>query len=264
MLKMGISLLSFLPKLNVSNIKMATVWFMAHRHKKLKVDAVIFDLDGTLIDSIDIYFAIVENALEKLELPAVSRSQILAAAESENFNWELVLPQEVLKRKQTIIDEAWAVINEIAPQMFADNVDLIRGADCIVKYIASNGMKIGLVTSTQRRYLKIKMQPLRHAGVDELFDVIITSDDVAKRKPAPDPLIACAKQLDRQPENCLYVGDTATDMKAGKAARMSTVGVMTGFDSFESLNRENPDAIIDSVRNLKAVLATSLSATAGK
>ena len=237
---------------------------MMHRQKKLKVDAVIFDLDGTLIDSIDIYFAIVENALEKLQLPAVSRNQILAAAESENFNWELVLPQEVLKRKQTIIDEAWMVINEIAPRMFADNVDIIRGAERIVKYIASNGIKIGLVTSTQRRYLKIKMQPLRYAGVDELFDVIITSDDVEKRKPAPDPLIACAKRLDLQPESCVYVGDTATDIKAGKAAGMRTIGVLTGFDGREMLEKESPDAILDSVRNLETVIATSFSATAEK
>jgi phosphoglycolate phosphatase len=230
---------------------------MADEQKKLKVDAVIFDLDGTLIDSIDIYFAIVENALEKLHMPSVSRGQILAAAESEDFRWELVLPQEVLRRKQTIIDEVWDVINEIAPQMFADNLDLIQGADHIVEDMASNGLKIGLVTSTQRRYLKIKMQPLESSGVAELFDVIITSDDVERRKPAPDALIACAEQLNLQPTNCVYVGDTTTDMKAGKAARMRTVGVLTGFDDYESLNRENPDAIIDSVQKLGTVIATS-------
>jgi phosphoglycolate phosphatase len=236
---------------------------MSHKKKKLKVDAVIFDLDGTLIDSIDIYFAIVENALQKLHMPAVSRGQILAAAESEDFKWELVLPQKVLREKQTIIDEVWAVINEIAPQMFTDNLDLIRGADHIVEDMASDGLKIGLVTSTQRRYLKIKMQPLKNSGVAGLFDVIITSDDVERRKPAPDPLIACAEQLDLQPINCVYVGDTVTDMKAGKAARMRTIGVLTGFDDYESLNRENPDAIIDSVQKLGTVIATSSSATAG-
>jgi phosphoglycolate phosphatase-like HAD superfamily hydrolase len=107
------------------------------------------------------------------------------------------------------------------------------------------------------------MQPLMNSGVAELFDAVITSDDVEKRKPAPDPLIVCAEQLDLQPFNCVYVGDTATDMKAGKAARMRTVGVLTGFDDYESLNRENPDAIIDSVQKLGTVIATSSSATAG-
>ena len=227
---------------------------MSYKRKKLKVAAVIFDLDGTLIDSIDIYFSIVEKTLERLNLPGVSRSRILSAAESEDFKWELVLPQDVLHRKEKIIDEAWSVINEIAPQMFADNLDLIQGAGGIVEKLSSNGLKIGLVTSTQRQYLETKMQPLKNVGVDTLFEVIITSDDVEKRKPAPDPLIACAQQLDLKPGKCVYVGDTATDIKAGKAAGMRTIGVLTGFDEYEALETENPDAIINDIQNLLEVI----------
>ncbi|MGD2023165.1 MAG: HAD hydrolase-like protein, partial [Desulfobacterales bacterium] len=145
--------------------------------QKLNLAAVIFDLDGTLIDSIDIYFRIVENALQRLDLPPVSRSTILAAAESEDFKWERVLPAEVLNRKEDIIDKAWAVINEIAPQMFADDLDIIQGADDILKMVSASGLKMGLVTSTQKHYLEIKMLPLKNAAVDKLIEVIITSDD---------------------------------------------------------------------------------------
>ncbi|NIS52905.1 MAG: hypothetical protein GWN94_17650, partial [Phycisphaerae bacterium] len=80
----------------------------------------------------------VEKTLERLNLPAVSRSRILAAAESEDFKWELVLPPDTIKRKEEIVDEAWAVINEIAPQMFADNLELIPGAAGIVENLSSN------------------------------------------------------------------------------------------------------------------------------
>ena len=227
---------------------------MYHNKNKLEVSAVIFDLDGTLIDSIDIYFSIVEKALERLNLPGVPRSRILAAAESEDFKWELVLPQDVLNRKEQIIDEAWAVINEIAPQMFADNLVLIPGADRIVEDLSSNDFKIGLVTSTQHKYLETKMQPLKDGGVDTLFEVIITSDDVEERKPAPDPLIMCAQQLDIKPGNCVYIGDTTTDIKAGKAAGMRTIGVLTGFDEYETLEKEKPDAIIENIQDLPQVI----------
>jgi HAD superfamily hydrolase (TIGR01509 family) len=223
--------------------------------KRLKVAAVIFDLDGTLIDSIDIYFRIVENALQQLELPPVSRSKILAAAESEDFKWERVLPPEVLHRKENIIDEAGAVINEIAPQMFADDLDIIQGADGILKMMSASGLKMGLVTSTQSHYLETKMLPLKNAEVDKLIEVVITSDDVKERKPAPEPLILCAQQLEIQPANCVYVGDTTTDMQSGKAAGMHTVGVLTGFDDYDALHKEQPDAIIDSIRNLSDVVA---------
>jgi phosphoglycolate phosphatase len=228
---------------------------MPLKHKKLKVKAIIFDLDGTLIDSIEIYFAIVDKALERLNLPPVSRASILAAAESENFNWDLVLPQESRTRKTKIIDQAWDIINEIAPPLFEKNVKLIPGADRILKRISSNGLKIGLVTSTRKSYLKIKMQPLKSAGVADLFKAIITSDDTQKRKPDPEPLLACARELRVEPDKCAYVGDTRTDMQAGRAAGMKTIGVLTGFDERKLLQKEAPDAIIDSIGHLLEVIA---------
>lgn len=229
---------------------------MPLKQKKLKVKGIIFDLDGTLIDSIDIYFTIVEKVLERLNMPSVSRASILAAAESENFNWDLVLPEELTKRKTEIIDQAWEIVDEIAPPLFEKNVKLMPGADRILKRMASDGLKVGLVTSTRRSYLKIKMQPLKTAGVAELFEAIITSDDTQKRKPAADPLIACAQKLRLDPYKCAYVGDTHTDMQAGRAAGMKTIGVLTGFDPLELLQKETPDAIIESIGHLMEVIAS--------
>jgi HAD superfamily hydrolase (TIGR01509 family) len=228
---------------------------MSPKQKKIKVKAIIFDLDGTLIDSIDIYFAIVEKALERLNLPPVSRASILSAANSENFNWEHVLPKELGNRKTEVIDKARAIIDQIAPSLFEKNVKLIPGADRILKRISCNGLKIGLVTSTRRSYLKIKMQPFKSAGVAKLFEVIISSDDIQKRKPAPEPLIVCAHRLRLGPDKCAYVGDTHTDMQAGRAAGMKTIGVLTGFDKFKLLQKETPDAIIDSIGHLMEVIA---------
>ena len=222
---------------------------------KLSVHAVIFDMDGTLIDSIDIYFKIVEIALERLKLPQVSRDKILEAAEDGDFSWEVVLPDEVHSKKDEMIGQAWDIINEIAPQMFANDLSLIRGADHILQSISTGSPKIGLVTSTQKQYLDIKMQPLKKAGVGKLFEVIITSDDIENRKPAPEPLIACAQKLQVDSGKCVYVGDTRTDIQAGKAAGMKTVGVLTGFDDYDMLAKEGPDAIIDSIRNLLEVIA---------
>ncbi len=87
---------------------------MPSDRNKLSVDAVIFDMDGTLIDSIDIYFEIVEIALRRLELPQVSRTKILDAAETGDFNWDLVLPDEVKNIKDEIIDSVQNLLEVIA------------------------------------------------------------------------------------------------------------------------------------------------------
>jgi len=227
---------------------------MIFETNKLSVQAVIFDMDGTLIDSIETYYRIVEIALERLKMPQVSRRKILDAAEDGDFNWEVVLPGEVLNNKDEIIAAAWEIIAEIAPRMFAENIKLIRGADHILQTISKGTPRIGLVTSTPQRDLKMKMEPLKSAGVDNLLEVIITSDDVEKRKPAPDPLLACARKFRVQSSKCVYVGDTRIDIKAGKAAGMKTVGVLTGFDDYDMLANEGPDAIIDSIGNLVEVI----------
>jgi phosphoglycolate phosphatase len=228
---------------------------MTCSQQKLTVNAVIFDLDGTLIDSIAIYFRIVEDVLKRLNLPPVSRASIQAAAESENYNWALVLPEGLMNRKTEIIDQIWEITDEIAPALFEKNVKLIPGADGILRHISAHGLKIGLVTSTRRSHLGIKMQPLKSAGIAELFEVIVTSDDIRQKKPAAEPLIACAQQLQVSPDKCAYVGDTRTDMQAGQSAGMKTIGVLTGFDALELLQKETPDAIIDSIGQLMEVIA---------
>jgi HAD superfamily hydrolase (TIGR01549 family) len=129
-------------------------------------------------------------------------------------------------------------------------VKLIAGAAELLREIAAAGTKIGLVTSTARPYLTIKLAPLRRAGVKNLLEVIITTDDVTEKKPAPGPLIACAVKLGVSPHRSAYIGDTRVDIRAGKAAGMQAIGVLTGFDDYEDLMNENPDAVIGSIAEL--------------
>lgn len=218
--------------------------------KRLQVDAVIFDLDGTLIDSIGIYYKIVDVVFQKLNLPPVPREAFAAATKDGDFDWDCVLPDHTRDRKDELIKEATAIIYDIYPQMFGKDLKLIPGADAVLKQISSDGMKIGIVTSTPREGVSYKLQPLKKAGVEKLIEVIITADDVQNKKPAAEPLVECGRRLQVDPRQSVYVGDTRVDIKAGKAAHMRTIGVLTGFDDYISLQEEQPDAIVHSVMDL--------------
>jgi phosphoglycolate phosphatase len=219
-------------------------------NKKLKVEAVLFDLDGTLIDSAPIYYQIIDIVFERLGVPPVSRKTLQEAMDDGDFDWDYVLPDPMKSRKEELIAEARTIIDDIAPPMFRRQIKLIPGAAETCKKIAAQGMKIGLVTSTPTDYISVKLTPLREAGVENLLQVIITADDVVNKKPHAEPLIKGSKDLSVAIEHCVYVGDTRVDIRAGNAAGMKTVGVLTGFDDFKALKRENPDAIIDSIAQL--------------
>jgi len=230
----------------------------ASENVKLTVDAVVFDLDGTLIDSLDVYCKILNSALERAGLPAAPRKSILRAIQEGGFIWDFVLPEQVKSQKEVVIRKLRRTIDEIYPRMFRKEVKIIEGADEILKRINECGMKIGLVTSTPRNFLEDKLYPLKRAGIEELFEVIITTDDTQNKKPAADPLIKCGKRLGVNPDKIVYVGDTRIDMQAGHAAGMKTVGVLTGNDTYQDLISENPEAVIQSVCELGDVIPLDL------
>lgn len=219
-------------------------------NKKLKVEAVLFDLDGTLIDSAPIYYQIIDIVFEKLGVPPVPRKTLQEAMDDGDFDWDFVLPDPMKPRKEELIAEARKIIDDIAPPMFRKQIKLVPGAAEICRKIAAQGMKIGLVTSTPEDYISFKLVPLQETGIEKLLQVIITADDVVNKKPHAEPLLKGSKELEVAVEHCVYVGDTRVDIRSGNAAGMKTVGVLTGFDDFEALKRENPDAIIDSIAQL--------------
>ena len=222
--------------------------------KKLNVDAILFDLDGTLLDSIGIYYDIVDIVFAKLKLPPVPKERFVEAAKDGDFEWDYVLPAEMKDRKTELIKAATDLIYEIYPDMFAKKLKIVPGADSILRDIHKSGMKIGIVTSTPEEGMSHKKQILKKTGMDKLIEVVITADDVQHKKPAGEPLLICSQKIGICPEKSVYVGDARIDIKAGKAAGMKTIGVLTGFDNHEVLGKEMPDAIIESVAELPNVI----------
>ncbi len=220
---------------------------MPKTFQKIVVNTVIFDLDGTLIDSIGPYFEGLAIAFKNLALPLPSRKAVSDAVNNGEFNWDRVLPNANKNQKNEYI----ITIRTVVEQFMAQNdLKLIPGANKILREISAQGLKIGIVTSTLKKNIKNKIDPLKKANIDDLIEVIITIDDAQRKKPAADPLIECAKRLGVDADNCVYLGDSRIDIMAGRAAGMKTVGVLTGLDDYDSLMEEGPDMVINSLVDL--------------
>jgi HAD superfamily hydrolase (TIGR01509 family) len=222
--------------------------------KKLIVEAIMFDLDGTIIDSVKIYYRIVQVVLDTLGLPGVSTGQIQKANQDGTFLWEKLFPDSMFNDHPQLKDEAWDIARKITPEMFNGRVQLLPGAKEMLQQIAAQGFKVAVVTATPRQNMHAKLKPLKESGILKLLQEIITADDTVRKKPAAAPLLECSRRLAVNAERCVYIGDTRIDIRAGKAAGTGTIGVLTGFDNHEMLEKEDPDAIIDSLANLPEVI----------
>lgn len=222
---------------------------------KLVVAAVMLDLDGTLIDSVGHYTAIVAAVLEEMGLPPVSRQRLSTAALDGEFDWLRVMPRMPATKRSAAVARAWRLAAEIGPRLFARGLRLFPGVETILERIVRRDRQMAIVTSTPRAHLGPKLEPLAAAGLEGLFATVVAGSDVARKKPNAEPLLTCAARLGVSPGQTVYVGDMRSDVQAGKAAGTRTVGVLTGFDDRSALQRAGPDAIIDSVAFLDAVVA---------
>ena len=213
--------------------------------------ALIFDLDGTLIDTIPFYFNIVNAVMERLQMPPVSREAIADAAQDGTFEWGRILSYRTEKHLEELTSRATAIVREVVPSLSREEIALFAGVASLLKAIARQGVRMGIATSTRRIHLDRKVLALQEAGLAGLFHTVIAADDVPLSKPAPDPLLACAAKMGVAATDCLYIGDTRMDIRAGRAAGMTTVGVLTGFDNQCSLESANPHLVVESVTALK-------------
>ena len=219
-----------------------------------ETDLLMFDLDGTIIDSTGIYYEIVDVVMATLKLPPVGPEEIRRANRNGTFLWEKLFPADHFAEHPELKDEAWRIARRIAPEMFSRQVELLPGAAETVKELVAGGRRAAIVTSTPAANLAPKLKPLAEARILDDFAAVISADDTAKQKPSPDPLLECCRRLESDPRRALYVGDTRIDIRAGKAAGCATVGVLTGFDDRLMLAAEDPDLILENLADPEPLL----------
>jgi phosphoglycolate phosphatase-like HAD superfamily hydrolase len=211
---------------------------------------VIFDLDGTLVDSVPIYFQIMEEMLAAVGLPPASRPLVVAFMNRGPAALEKMVPPEQAHCRAELVRECLAVGRRLAGERFRSAVPLFPGVPRLFALLTGQGIPLGVVTSTQRSHLERKMRPLERAGLREALAAVVAIEDAPRQKPAPDPLLLCTRKLAVDPARCLFVGDARTDLQAGRAAGMFTAGVLSGLDDRETLLKEHPALLLDSVADL--------------
>ncbi len=183
------------------------------------IDAVLFDLDGTLADSMWIWLEIDRDffASHNMEFPESLNTEIEGMGFTETaiyFKDTFHLTESIEEIKQT-----W---NDIALEKYRTKTPLKPGAAEFIDLLKGRGIRIGIATSNSMMLVEAF---LCAKGLDGYFDAVTTVCDVSRGKPDPDVYLTTAKKLGAQPERCLVFEDVPAGILAGKNAGMRVCGV---------------------------------------
>lgn len=199
-------------------------------------DAVIFDLDGTLVDSMWMWRQIdIEFLGERgIALPEDLQQKI----EGMSFRETAVYMQERFQLKETV-EELMDIWNKMAFEKYKNEVPLKRGIQKFLEHLKACQIKMGIATSNSPLLVETV---LKAQGIFEYFDSIHTANEVEKGKPAPDIYLLVAKDLGVEPEKCLIFEDIVQGIMAGKNAGMTTCAI---YDDYSKDDDENKRATAD-------------------
>jgi HAD superfamily hydrolase (TIGR01509 family) len=204
------------------------------------IEAVIFDLDGTLVDSMWLWKEIDVEYLGKygIEVPNDLQQAVEGMSFSETaqyFKNRFNLPDPLDK-----IKEEW---NQMAWDKYGNEVPLKKGVMEFLEELRTRGIKTGIATSNSKELVE---HVLKSLNITEYFDSVRTSCEAKKGKPAPDIYLLVAGDLQVNPKDCLVFEDLALGIMAGKSAGMK---VCTVFDPYSEddidRKRELADYYID-------------------
>ena len=194
-------------------------------------DAVIFDLDGTLVDSMWMWRQIdIEFLGERgIALPEDLQQKI----EGMSFRETAVYMQERFQLKETA-EELMDIWNKMAFEKYKNEVPLKRGIQKFLEHLKACQIKMGIATSNSPLLVETV---LKAQGIFEYFDSIHTANEVEKGKPAPDIYLLVAKDLGVEPEKCLIFEDIVQGIMAGKNAGMTTCAVYDDYSKNDDANK---------------------------
>jgi len=212
---------------------------------QLAVDAAIFDLDGTLVNSLDAYFQVARVAARSRGRD-VTRDFVRGTLDANNHAfWELVFTEDEPDRAASI-SAVKLTARQAWPDIQRDFVTHIVGIDAMLQTLVDRGIRIGVVTAGSGT----TVTPLEVSGSHSLIETMVTREHVDNPKPDPQGLQRAMRELSVSPERTVYVGDSRVDIQTAHAAGAHAVGVLTGAGSPESLAAERPSRVMATLDEL--------------
>ncbi len=218
-------------------------------HAQSPIRAVLFDLDGTLLDSYTLIAESFRHACRAVLGREISDAEIVA-------DWGAPLRVRFQRvrgaapsRVKTLMDAYLAYYDAQHDRL----ATLFPGVLEMLEALKRRGCHMGLVTSKRRYTTRLAVQAF---ALGRFFDAVVSEQDVPAAKPAPDPVLKALRDLDAQPHEALMVGDAVFDIQAARAAGVASVAALWGSREIEAVRAAGPDYEVASPNDVAALIGS--------
>jgi pyrophosphatase PpaX len=207
----------------------------------IRFPVVLFDLDGTVVDSGGIILASMRHATREVLGRDFGDAELMQAVGGPGLEaqMEVFAPERV---------EELVRVYRAHNEPLHDELEACAGMEDVLLRLHAQGHRLGVVTAKRRSTVELAFArvPIAH-----LFETVVGGDETQKHKPDPEPLLLAAKRMNARPDETAYVGDSPFDIRAAKAAGMHAIAVTWGrIHDRARLEREAPDAIVETAEEL--------------
>lgn len=212
--------------------------------KPASLQAVLFDIDGTLIDTVDLIVKALDYTYRKhlgVALPRAELRRLIGLPLKAQMHYlDDRIPGNAPHEQMEADEVAYYKAHREMERVIPEAVQAVQTARC-------KGYATALVTSKNREELQLAAPKL---NLDAYVDAIVTADDTARHKPSPDPVYKALEWLRVPPEHAIYIGDTVFDISCGRAAGVLTAAVAWGAHLPEDLRAAQPDYYFETPADL--------------
>ncbi|MBO1513971.1 pyrophosphatase PpaX [Metabacillus bambusae] len=210
----------------------------------MKINTLLFDLDGTLINTNELIIASFLHTLNSYYPSKYKREDVLPFIGPTLYDTFGSVDQDRM-------EEMVKVYRKFNHEQHDTLVTEYETVFETIKTLKEQGFKLGIVTTKIRDTVNMG---LKLTKLDQFFDVVVTLDDVENAKPHPEPVLKALKQLDSSPEEAIMVGDNHHDVEAGKNAGTKTAGVAWSIKGREYISSYNPDYLLEKMSDLLPIV----------
>ncbi len=218
-----------------------------------KPEMILIDVDGTLVDSVPDLAYCVDEMLRQLGMSVHGEAKVRHWVGNgvERLVRRALIGQLDGEPDEALFQKAYPIFIELYKENTSKRSVVFPGVKAGLDYMQGAGYKLGCVTNKAALFT---LPLLKDLGIYDYFGIVVSGDTLPVKKPDPAPLLHVAKHYGVDPVRSLMLGDSISDVKAARAAGFQIVCMSYGYNHGVDVRTANPDAVIDSMVELKNLL----------